>query len=70
MGFAPKFTSNRKFFANMISTVEFKNTLQKDEEELRRGLIKKMRYCDSVIMDQEVMRDLYDREVDLTKMKK
>lgn len=54
----------------MISTVEFKNTLQTDEEELRHELIKKMKYCDAVVMDQDLLRDMYDREVDQTKMKK
>ncbi|XP_050562370.1 uncharacterized protein LOC118268142 [Spodoptera frugiperda] len=68
VGFAPKFTSNRKFFANMISTPEFRNTLAKDEEELRQDLIRKMKFCDSVVMDQDLLQALYDREVDQSKM--
>ncbi|XP_022825574.1 uncharacterized protein LOC111355753 [Spodoptera litura] len=68
VGFAPKFTSNRKFFANMISTPEFRNTLARDEEELRQDLIKKMKYCDVVVMDQDLLPALYDREVDQSKM--
>ncbi|KAF9414107.1 hypothetical protein HW555_007866 [Spodoptera exigua] len=68
VGFLPKFTSNRRFFANMISTPEFRNALAKDEEELRADLMRKMRYCDSVVMDQDLLLALYDREVDQSKM--
>lgn len=68
MGFAPRFTSNRKFFANLLSTPEFKNMVETDEKELRQNLINKMKYCDSVVMDEGLLQTMYDREVDQTKM--
>ncbi|XP_047022567.1 uncharacterized protein LOC124631963 [Helicoverpa zea] len=68
VGFAPKFTSNRRFFANMVSHPEFRNTLARDEEELRAAMIRKMRYCDSVVMDQELLQPMYEREVDQSKI--
>ncbi|KAI8424381.1 hypothetical protein MSG28_002907 [Choristoneura fumiferana] len=67
VGFAPKFTTNRKFFANLISTPAFKEILAKDEIELRKNLVKKLQFCDSAVMNQDLLRDLYDREVDQAK---
>lgn len=68
VGFAPKFTNNRKFFANLLSAPAFKEMLANDEDELKRDIIKKLQYCDQAIMDQDLLRDFYDREVDLTKI--
>lgn len=68
VGFAPKFTTNRKFFANMISTTAFKDMVAKDEEEIRRHFVGKLKYCDDVTMDENIIRDLYDREVDQGKI--
>ncbi|CAB3239295.1 unnamed protein product [Arctia plantaginis] len=43
IGLAPKFTSNRKYFANLISSIGFKTMLANDEEEIRRDKVfKKM----------------------------
>lgn len=67
VGFAPKFTTNRKFFANLISTPAFKEILAKDEIELRKNLVKKMQFCDSAVMNQDLLQDMYDREVDQAK---
>ncbi|CAB3257717.1 unnamed protein product [Arctia plantaginis] len=68
VGFAPKFTGNRKFFANMISTLGFKEMLANDEEDLRKDFVKKLRYCDNAVMDENIMPELYDREVDQSKI--
>ncbi|CAK1598836.1 unnamed protein product [Parnassius mnemosyne] len=68
VGFNPKYSSNRKFFANMISTPAFKEILTKDVYEMRIGYLKKMKYCDEAIMDQQILKDFYDREVDQSKV--
>ncbi|CAB3257714.1 unnamed protein product [Arctia plantaginis] len=68
IGLAPKFTSNRKYFANLISSIGFKTMLANDEEEIRRDKVRKLKYCDKVIMDVNVLKEFYDREIDLTKM--
>ncbi|RVE54053.1 hypothetical protein evm_001176 [Chilo suppressalis] len=52
VGIAPKFTSNRKFLANLLSTTAFKKMLAADEEELTKEFVRKLRYCDATIMDQ------------------
>ncbi|XP_053603635.1 uncharacterized protein LOC128671300 [Plodia interpunctella] len=64
VGFAPKFTGNRRFFANMIGTPQFKNMLEEDEEQLRKSMVQKMKYCDEVVMDEELLKDFYDKEVE------
>lgn len=68
VGLATKFTANRKFFANMITTTAFKEMLSKDAEEIWNNLIKKLKYCDEVVMDQELLKEFYDREVDPSKI--
>lgn len=70
VGTSPKLISNRKFFANLVATTEFQQMLDKDVNSIRIDLIRKMKYCDSVVMDQDILNDFYDREVDQTKMKK
>ncbi|XP_045494496.1 uncharacterized protein LOC123693443 [Colias croceus] len=68
VGVADKFTTNRKFFANMISTTAFKNMLATDVKELKKNMAKKLRYCDDSIMNQEILNEFYEREVDQTRM--
>lgn len=68
VGIGVKFTNNRRYFANLISTPQFKEMLAKDEEALRNGFIEKMKYCNDVIMDKEILNDFYDREVDQSKL--
>ncbi|XP_045765502.1 uncharacterized protein LOC123867497 [Maniola jurtina] len=68
VGYAPQFTGNRKFFANMINTAAFKNTLEKDVATIQRNFVEKMKFCDSSVMDTENLRQYYDREVDQTKL--
>ncbi|XP_068631364.1 uncharacterized protein [Battus philenor] len=68
VGSSPKFTSNRKFFANLINTPGFKETLAKDVWEMRMAFYNKMKYCDEAILDQQVLKDFYDHEVDQTKV--
>ncbi|KAJ8727598.1 hypothetical protein PYW07_001717 [Mythimna separata] len=68
VGYAPKFTSNRKFFANLLSSPEFKKVLEADEKELRKNMVMKMQYCDSLVMDENLLKPMYDREVDQTKL--
>lgn len=68
VGTAPKFTMNRKFFANMLSSAGFKQMVEEDEEALKKDLIKKLKYCDEATMDKELLKDFYDREVDQSKI--
>nr|XP_034829667.1 uncharacterized protein LOC117986853 [Maniola hyperantus] len=68
VGYAPQFTGNRKFFANMINTATFKNVLEKDVATLQTNFVEKMKFCDSSVMDTESLRQYYDREVDQTKL--
>lgn len=42
--------------------------LAKDEEEIRKDLVKKLQYCDMNVMDKELLKDFYDREVDQSKI--
>ncbi|XP_026321973.1 uncharacterized protein LOC113231709 [Hyposmocoma kahamanoa] len=70
VGFAPKFIKNRKFFANLINTKFYKSMLQQDENTVKMNLIKKLEFCDEMIMDQNLLKEFYDREVDQTKLKK
>lgn len=70
VGLAHKYTSNRKFFANLIYHKAFKTMLQEDENKLQRDVIKKYEYCDNVVMDQNILKNFYDREVDQSKLKK
>lgn len=70
VGLAHKYTSNRKFFANLISHKAFKTMLQEDEAKLQRDIIKKLEYCDNAVMDQNMLKDFYDREVDQSKLRK
>lgn len=70
VGLAHKYTSNRKFFANLIYHKAFKAMLQEDESKLQRDIIKKLEYCDNVVMDQNMLKDFYDREVDQSKLRK
>ncbi|CAG9559920.1 unnamed protein product [Danaus chrysippus] len=67
VGYAPVFTDNRKFFANMINTADFKRTLQKDVAVLQSNIVEKMKFCDDSIMTESALKSLYDREVDQTK---
>lgn len=62
VGLAPKFTANRKFFANMITTSAFKEMLSKDEDEIWASLIKKIKYCDQVVMDQDILKEYFGRD--------
>ncbi|KAJ8733262.1 hypothetical protein PYW08_001560 [Mythimna loreyi] len=68
VGYAPRFTSNRKFFANMLNSPEFKSVLAADERQLKENMVMKMKYCDSVVMDEQLIKFMYDREVDQTKL--
>ncbi|XP_039750091.1 uncharacterized protein LOC120626598 [Pararge aegeria] len=68
VGYAPQFTSNRKFFANMINTAVFKNMLEKDVVTLQKNFLEKMKFCCSSVMNQDTLRQFYDREVDQTKI--
>lgn len=52
----------------MITTTAFKEMLSKDAEEIWNNLIKKLKYCDEVVMDQELLKEFYDREVDPSKI--
>lgn len=52
----------------MISTRGFKDMLANDEEELRKDFVKKLRYCDNAVMDENLISELYDREVDQSKI--
>ncbi|KPJ19516.1 hypothetical protein RR48_11143 [Papilio machaon] len=70
VGSSPDFTSNRKFFANLISTPAFKEMLAKDTREIRMSYYLKMKYCDVAVLDQQILRDFYDHEVDQTKVRK
>ncbi|XP_032513026.1 uncharacterized protein LOC116766992 [Danaus plexippus] len=67
VGYAPVFTDNRKFFANMINTADFKRTLQRDIAVLQHNIVQKMKFCDDSIMTESALKSLYDREVDQTK---
>lgn len=42
--------------------------LAKDEEALRKNLVKKLKYCDEAVMDPSILQDFYDREVDQSKI--
>ncbi|XP_047528901.1 uncharacterized protein LOC125065378 [Vanessa atalanta] len=68
VGHAPQFTANRKFFANMISTPAFKKTLMKDIRVLQNNLLEKIKFCDESVVNQDILKQLYDREVDQTKL--
>ncbi|XP_046963475.1 uncharacterized protein LOC124532564 [Vanessa cardui] len=68
VGHAPQFTANRKFFANMISAPAFKRTLMKDISVLQNNILEKIKFCDESVVNQDLLRQLYDREVDQTKL--
>ncbi|XP_023942453.2 uncharacterized protein LOC112048973 [Bicyclus anynana] len=68
VGYAPLFTSNRKFFANMLNTAAFKNMMEKDINTLHLNYLEKMKFCDESVMDQDSLRQFYDKEVDQTKL--
>lgn len=70
VGFAPKFVTNRKFFANLISTKFFKSMIHQDEKAVLMNLVKKMEFCDEMIMDESMLQEFYDREVDQSKLRK
>lgn len=70
VGFAPKFIKNRKFFANLINTKFYKSMLHDDENTVKMNLIRKFEFCDEMIMDQNILKEFYDREVDQTKFRK
>lgn len=44
--------------------------LQEDESKLQHDTIKKIQYCDNAVMDQNMLKDFYDREVDQSKLRK
>ncbi|CAH2071222.1 unnamed protein product, partial [Iphiclides podalirius] len=52
VGISPKYTSNRKFFANLMNTPAFKEILAKDINKMRLDFYKKLKYCDEATMDQ------------------
>ncbi|XP_050343563.1 uncharacterized protein LOC126769055 [Nymphalis io] len=68
VGHAPQFTANRKFFANMISAPAFKKILTKDVSVLQNNLLDKIKFCDESVVNQDVLKQMYDREVDQTKL--
>lgn len=70
VGLEHKYTSNRKFFANLISHKFFKAMVREDESKLQRDIIKKLEYCDEAVMDQKMLNDFYDREVDQSRLRK
>lgn len=71
VGFPPKYvTTNRKFFANLISTKYYKAMIRQDERTVKKNLIKKLEYCDEMIMDENMLKEFYDREVDQSKLRK
>lgn len=70
VGFGPKFVTNRKFFANLISTKFYKTMINQDELTVKKNLVKKMEFCDEMIMDENMLKEFYDREVDQSKLRK
>ncbi|XP_063392265.1 uncharacterized protein LOC134677767 [Cydia fagiglandana] len=63
VGYAPKFTQNRRFFANLIGTPEFHRMLNKDLEKLRGSFVEKLKKCDSIVMDEHRLNEMLDRPV-------
>lgn len=70
VGFAPKFVTNRKFFANLISTKFYKSMIREDEKVVKQNFVKKLEFCDEMIMDENMLKEFYDREVDQSKLRK
>lgn len=68
VGYAPQFTANRKFFANMINTPAFKKMLENDLKSLHQNILDKVKFCDQSVVTQDVLKMFYDREVDQTKL--
>ncbi|XP_045490059.1 uncharacterized protein LOC123690548 [Pieris rapae] len=62
VGVGEKFTTNRKFFANMISTTAFKTMLDHDVKELKKDIVSKLKFCDDAIMNPDLLKDFYVRE--------
>ncbi|XP_061710982.1 uncharacterized protein LOC133520527 [Cydia pomonella] len=61
VGYAPKFTSNRRFFANLIGTPEFHHMMDKDLVKLKENYIRKLKACDVIVMDEHLLDDMLDR---------
>lgn len=53
---------------NMISHPKFKNLLATDLAAIQKSMVEKMKFCDESALDVEVLKQLYDREVDQTKL--
>ncbi|KOB64743.1 DNA ligase [Operophtera brumata] len=68
VGLSVKYTTNRKFFANLLTTPEFMAMLAKDVAEIEQNQNKKMKYCEDVVMDEDILEEFYDKEVDPSKL--
>ena len=53
---------------NMISHPKFKNMLAADTAAVQKSMVDKMKFCDESTLDMEVLKQLYDREVDQTRL--
>lgn len=59
---ARRLTDNRKFFANLLASNELQEMLDKDVKKLRKSLVEKLKFCDTVTMTKANLKDFYERE--------